>query len=187
MCDENPCGDSVCRLLVERKLKVCGNARVKGNLTTDGSLLPHRYVRVGITADQTIPHQTYTPVQFTSVLASHQLAYSTAAGAGNGFLVPQSGLYSFKTSLYWAGALVNGVYSVGLQIRKAGQTSFATQHLTSNAALINFESPTSDSAVYYLGKDDLVQVVTWQNTEMPTQPILAAGIVPTFLEITQLR
>lgn len=73
--------ESVCRLKVERGLRVCGNARVRGDTTTDGSLLPHRYVRVGLLASQEVAAFTDTVIEFTNRIAGNELVYNTTVGA----------------------------------------------------------------------------------------------------------
>jgi hypothetical protein len=184
--------EKVCRLKVERSAKIGNNLSVGGNTITEGSLLPHRYVRVGLSANQAVAANATPVVEFTRPIASNELLYTTAPGQGvNGFTVPQTGIYGFKTSLFWEGNDDPSARSVGMQIRKANTVAVVLLHITNNANYVvgggGGFSGSSDSAIYFLNAGDFVQIVASQNsTTAPLLNILFAD-PESFLEITQLR
>jgi hypothetical protein len=183
--------EKVCRLKVERSAKIGNNLSVGGNTITEGSLLPHRYVHAILTAPQIIGN-TDDVVEFHGVSNSNELSYNTAPGATvNGFTVPQTGIYSFKTALQWEPNNNINARVVGLRVRKAGSSSFVQLHFTNNMNFVGGTySASSDSAVYFFEAGDFVQVVAAQNTLSPLSIYAAVPSLPeitSFVEITQLR
>jgi hypothetical protein len=181
--------EKVCRLKVERSAKVGNNLSVGGNTITEGSLLPHRYVRVGMLANQEIAEMPTAPevVEFTRPIASNSLVYTIAPGQlVNGFTVPQTGIYGFKASIWWQGINQANARSVGMRVRKANTVTFDVLHFTSNVSDASASySPSSDSAIYFFEAGDFVQVIVTQDSG--TQLEINANNPASFLEITQLR
>ena len=185
---------TVNRLCVTDEAKVNGQLAVQGpasvfgdalfnqtltvteNLVVGGSILPHRYVRVGFNAaSQNINNDTFTVVQWPAVLAASGLTFNVADSK---FVVPQTGIYSFKTFLVYAnGFQQDGVRSVGILIDNQ------VSHISHHPSVPRASSGATDSATLFLQAGQEVESNTYQSSGVA----LPAGGVSSFLEIIQLR
>lgn len=182
------------RLCVAEEAKVNGNLTVQGpanvlgdalfnqtltvteNLVVDGSILPHRYVRVGFDgASQNIRNDTLTLIEWPVVVAANGLSFNISDSK---FVVPQTGIYSFKCFFDYAnGDLQDGLRSVGMEV------DGAVLQISHHPSAPIQSSGATDSATLFLQMGQEVQYSAYQ-TSGDTLP---AGVGFSFLEITQLR
>jgi hypothetical protein len=159
-------------------LHVCGDAVVRGDLKVRGTILPLRTVEVGLRQDQGgfVSGVNRSVVNFDNVITRNRLDFDVV---GHRFVAPRDGTYSFSTIVTWGVAVGSTPRAVGLQ--RNGEDV----HITINTSYDGAASSSSDSAVFTLKKDDVVQVVAGQQSGLPDP--LAIGVVSTLLIITQLR
>lgn len=143
-----------------------------------------KYIRVGKSVDQngflTLSYGTNV-IEWDTKIRGNGLEFDFD---NNEFIVPKTGIYSFKTNLVISSASNN--FGVGLIVRDQNNTIKSRHFTHQNNPPLNQIQNSSDSATFFLEKNDKVQVEIYFAGGITIKTNYVAFNFLSFLEIVQI-